>query len=188
MRDVAGYVSSYTVCNEKGELFRLDLVKQAGFYQISEFTGTNDSDNFIIEQTNRAGSPKVSAFDKSSGSMLGSLKSNDMLDSEDNVVFRLHSFSNTHHQALMQEFDADEEDFVAISKERSEPFALFITLPKKHPAKSGIFSRIKSMASNITHPHDEIMQVIILDKNAYDERMMYTIAVILHDRGGLQIN
>lgn len=187
MHTVRGYVSSYTLSEDDNPLYHIDLLKQLGFYQISEFTSPRGASPFIIEQTNRIGTPKVAAFDKETGQMLGAFKTNSLINSSEELVLNVCPISQLQEQELLAEFGSSDDDYIAVSPENNTPVALFIRLPKQLH-KYGIFSRIKSMASHIGKTNSLVMQLIILEPQICDERMLYAIAIILHNRGGLQLN
>lgn len=184
--DVQEYIASYSIHDEGKELFNINLMKQKGFYQLCEFTESDERCNFVIEQTNRAGTPKVAAFDKETGLMLGTFKTNSLVDQDEDFVFQLLEFSKTKHQRLMEQYNACADDFVALDRDK-KPAVLFIHLPKINQPKPGLLSKIKSMANNISQVKHDVYQVVILNNELCDERMFFAIGVILHDRGGLQI-
>ncbi len=187
MSSTRGYVSSYTLTDESKELFQIDLLKQMGFYQISEFTSPSGESPFIIEQTNRVGTPKVAAFDKETGQMLGAFKTNSLIDSAEELVFKVCRMSELNDPELVSEFGNSDDDYVAVSLDGQTPIALFISLPKHHH-KDGLFTRLKAIANQIGKSGHNVLQLVILEPKVCDPRMLYAVAVILHNRGGLQLN
>lgn len=184
-QDTQHYVASYGIHDGSTELFSIDLTKQKGFYQLSEFVAPQQKNNFMIEQTNRAGTPKVVAFDKQSGSMLGNIKTNSLIDQDEEFVFELFEFSKTTHTQLMKKHEATPEDYIALDKQQN-PAVLYIHLPKEKDQKKGLISKIKSMAGERPERKQNVFQVVILNSELCDERMCFAIGVVLHDRGGLQ--
>ena len=184
LRNVRTYVTSYTLRDDDVELYKLDLNKQMGFYQISEFVASNGSDHFIIEQTNRVGTPKVAAFDKDSGRMLGSFKGNHFVDSDERLLFSIKSVAQLKG---LDEEDCDKDDFAAISAEHQHVIALFCHLPRK-PKSGHLLAHLKILLRGISSAPKDIYKIIIKDPDQCDHRMLCAIAVLLHSRGGLQID
>lgn len=186
LQSLAGYVSSYTL-REEQDLYTIDLLKQTGFYQISEFASPDGKNHFIIEQTNRIGTPRVAAFDKETGSMLGAFKTNTLVGSDEQTVCNVVPLGSLENRALIKDFSATEDDFVAVKPGDTMPAALFMRLPKRCGQAHRLLGKIKSMANHLGKvPHD-VFELVILDDTLCDERMLYAIAVILHNRGGLQL-
>lgn len=179
------YITSYTLRSADRVLYTLDLNKQMGFYQISEFVPVDDDNPFIIEQTNRVGTPKIAAFDKDTGSMLGTFKGNNFVDSDESLIFTIESV------AQLAEGDAAlecaEEDFVAVAAEDRHIMALFCHLPRDS-RKHSLFSRIQHSLRQFSNSPKDIYEILIKDTDCCDYRMLCAIAVILHSRGGLQID
>lgn len=182
------YVTSYTLREQESDLFHLDLNKQMGFYQISEFIAVSGDGNFIIEQTNRVGTPKIAAFDKDSGTMLGAFKTNSLIDSSEQLQLTVKRLEGLEDPSLMNQFDGSAEDYAAISPDNEKVIALFIRLPRKNHKSRGLFSRLCTMATQIANPTQDVMEIVMLNDQPCDSRMLYAIAVILHSRGGLQLN
>lgn len=185
MRGIRTYVTSYTLRDENNELYSLDLNKQMGFYQISEFVAVNGTDHFIIEQTNRVGTPKIAVFDKDSGRMLGTFKGNHFVDSDESRIFTIESVAQLQHQGANLNYS--EEDFAAVAADDKRVIALFCHLPRK-PEGMHLLRRLRIALSRLMKagPKD-IFEIIIKDEQCCDQRMLATIAVILHNRGGLQV-
>lgn len=177
-------MTSYTLRSEDAELYTLDLNRQMGFYQISEFVAINGSDHFIIEQTNRVGTPKIAAFDKDSGRMLGTFKGNQFVDSDENVIFSIESVSQLLHRD--DDTPCNEEDFAAVAADK-RVVALFCHLPRM-PQRGRILSRLKLALRRMSSAPKDVFEIVIKDDRCCDDRMLCAIAVILHSRGGLQID
>lgn len=197
LQSLAGYSSSYLLRDTEQELYAIDLLKQKGFYQISEFTSPADNPHFIIEQTNRLGTPKIAVFDKESGTMLGAFKTNRFINDEDEVLFELVTLQKLQNSALLQDFKATDNDFAAVPFDREKqsplvnctvPMALFLKLPRAGRTKNRILKSIRSVAAHLTRTPRDVSELVILDDSICDPRMFYAIAVILHNRGGLQLN
>lgn len=184
-RGIRTYVTSYTLRSEDMELYTLDLNKQMGFYQISEFVAINGTDNFIIEQTNRVGTPKIAAFDKDSGRMLGTFKGNQFVDSDESLIFNVECVS----QLLRSDDGATchEEDFAAVAADDKRVVALFCHLPRI-PQRGRLFARLKLALQGLSNTPKDVFEILVKDDHCCDERMLCAIAVILHSRGGLQID
>lgn len=184
-RGIRTYVTSYTLRSEDTELYTLDLNKQMGFYQISEFVAINGTDHFIIEQTNRVGTPKIAAFDKDSGRMLGTFKGNQFVDSDESLIFSIESVSQLLHRD--DDIACDEEDFAAIAADNHRVVALFRHLPRI-PERKQLLTRLKLALRRFSNAPQDIFEIIIKDDHCCDHRMLCAIAVILHSRGGLQVD
>lgn len=197
LQSLAGYASSYILRDTERELYAVDLLKQKGFYQISEFTSPDETPHFIIEQTNRTGTPKIAVFDKETGNMLGAFKTNRFINHEDRVLFEVVPLDKLRDDALLHDFTATGDDFAAVpfNHEQQSPIlhgarpkALFLRLPRSTRTKHGIFKKIRSMTAQLTKTPREVLELVILDDDICDPRMLYAIAVIIHSRGGLQLN
>lgn len=156
-----------------------------GFYQISEFVAINGTDHFIIEQTNRVGTPKIAAFDKDSGRMLGTFKGNHFVDSDENLIFTIESIAQLRNED--NDFDCAEEDFAAVAADDQHVVALFCHLPRK-PERGQLLTRLKQSINRLSNTPKDIYEILIKDPRCCDHRMLCAIAVILHSRGGLQID
>lgn len=185
MRGIRTYVTSYTLRDEDNELYSLDLNKQMGFYQISEFVAVNGTDHFIIEQTNRVGTPKIAVFDKDSGRMLGTFKGNHFVDSDESQIFTIERVAQLRHRNV--DLSCHEEDFAAVAADDKRVIALFCHLPRK-PERKHLLRRLKLALSQLMKaPPKDVFEIIIKDEQCCDQRMLAAIAVILHNRGGLQV-
>lgn len=184
-RGIRTYSTSYTLRDEDDELYTLDLNKQMGFYQISEFVALNGSDHFIIEQTNRVGTPKIAAFDKDSGRMIGTFKGNRFVDGDENLIFTVENIAQV--RSADTDYDCAEEDFAAIAADDQHVVALFCHLPRK-PERGQLLTRLKQSINRFSSAPKDIYQIFIKDQHCCDPRMLCAIAVILHSRGGLQID
>jgi hypothetical protein len=187
LRNDRTYVSSYKLRSDDEELYSIDLNKQLGFYQICEFVPANGTDNFIIEQTNRVGTPKISAFEKDSAKMLGTFKGNQFVDSDENLIFSIESVANLKNRDRATSTFCTDSDFVALAADQKRVIALLCRRPRR-PAGFHPLLRFKDSFFNLTktEPRD-VFEIIIKDEQCCDQRMLAAIAVIVHDRGGLYV-
>lgn len=187
MRSLRSYATSYTLRQGESELYTLDLNKQMGFYQISEFVSPTDENNFIIEQTNRIGTPKIAAFDKDTGSMLGVFKSNRLYDKNDTPVLEIHSTSKLPEHVLRTIECSGPDDVVAVTKETGSIEAIFCHLPRNDGKGFGLSRRIRQFARQFSSASQDVLEILILDEENCDVRICCAIGVILHNRGGLPL-
>lgn len=180
------YVTSYTLRYENSELFTIHLNRQLGFYQISEFISPDARENFIIEQTNRVGTPKIAAFDKDSGNMLGVFKGNTLLDVNETPVFHIKPISSITTDHLCPVKDGNPEDYAGVVHERQNVAAIFSRLPHRY-SKQGVVARLRRWSHSLTNAPLDVLEAMIVEENLCDLRMFCAVAVILHSRGGLQI-
>lgn len=186
LRGVRTYVTSYTLRDENKELYSLDLNKQMGFFQISEFVAANGIDHFIIEQTNRVGTAKIAAFDKNSGRMLGTFKGNQFVDMDENLIFSIERVAQLQQDGAGTTYK--EEDFAAVAADDKRVIALFRPLPRQ--LNRGHLLRRLALSLNqfLKSGPKNVLEIVIKDEHCCDHRMLAAIGVLLHNRGGLQID
>lgn len=185
LRSTRSYSSSYTIRQGHDELFTLNLNKQLGFYQISEFVSqTANHNNFIIEQTNKVGKPKIAAFEKDTGLMLGVLRGNVLLNEHEETVFEVRSLKDLDEQSLRRLSVSHTDDFAAVLPDGRSVAAVFHRLPRKDEDQK-LLNWLRRMAKLFTGDPKDIFEIDIVDPDLYDVRMYYAIAVILHSRSGL---
>lgn len=183
MRSTRSYVASYTIRQGHVELFNIHLHKQLGFYQISEFASENSKNNFIIEQTNKVGKPKIAAFEKDTGQMLGLLRGNILLNDSDETLVELKLARDLPENLISQLEPYNPDDYVAIAFNGSNAYivAVYYRLPKKDEDKS-LLRVARRLAKLFSGDPKDIFELEIWDEKVTDERNLFAIAVILHSR------
>jgi hypothetical protein len=178
------YVSSYRFSRDHKELFRVHLNKMAGFYLMSEFVGSKDDDNFVIEQTNRAGTPKISIYQKNSGILLGAVNGNLLLDGDENPIGELKSAESL-VQATNVRLAARDNDLALVNLADNKVTAVFSQLPRKetHPSWLTHLTKLTRLTSG---PKTGVMEIALLQDKSVDLRVILAAAVVVHSRGGLQ--
>lgn len=182
-----GYMSTYSLRHQNRELFTVHLNQQLGFYQISEFVAPGDADNFIIEQTNKAGKPKIVAFDKASGDLLGTFKGNTLINDSEEPVLEIKPLTKLEISFFFTLGDIYPEDSMAVNLRQREIAAFFYRLPRDSGRKSGIFGRLNQWLKRSTDDPQDVMEMHVFSDRACDLRMFCAIAVILHSREGLHL-
>ncbi len=186
MRGLRSYVTSYSLRTSDTELFTIHLNKQMGFYQISEFIGADKSQNFIIEQTNRIGTPKIAAFDKESGNMLGVFKGNTVLDHSEVPLFDVKPMVNLSSSIVCPTHEDNPEDYAGVINHSNTVAVIFSRLPHRY-ARRGLFTQLRQLANRLSNAPLDVLETMVIEENACDLRMLCAVAVILHSRGGLQL-
>lgn len=179
MRGMRSYVTSYTLRSNNSELFTIHLNRQFGFYQISEFSAPDGQENFIIEQTNRVGAPKIAAFDKDSGTMLGVLKGNTLLDANESPIMQIKMAADLTPDYERPVRECRPDDWVGVLEESKKVAVLFSRLESR-----GFFRRI---ITNLSKAPADVLNTVIIEDDICDIRMIYAVAVVLHSRGGLHL-
>lgn len=182
------YVASYTLRQEEAELFTIDLHKQMGFYQISEFVAPNGENNFIIEQTNKVGRCKIAVFDKETGNMLGIFRGNTLVNTSEEPVFEVHHLASLTESTLCPTSLSTPEDYAAVLTDNNTVAALFSHLPRRGPHGNGLVGHMRTWLGRISGNNQDVMEIDIWEEPSCDPRMHYAIAVILHSRRGLQLS
>lgn len=186
MRGMRSYVSSYTLRSNNAELFTIHLNRQQGFYQISEFLSpTYPRQNFIIEQINSGGAPKIAAFDKESGNMLGALMGNTLVDANDAPIFHVKPMLALSADLGYPLDQVNPDDFAGVTHEQNKIAAIFSRLPR-HDNQDGIVARVRSWAQRFSNAPLDVFEVQIKEE-VCDERLFCAVAVIMHNRGGLHL-
>ena len=186
MRGLRSYVTSYSLRTQDTELFTIHLNKQMGFYQISEFIAPDRSRNFIIEQTNRVGTPKIAAFDKDSGNMLGVFKGNTVLDASETPVFDVQPMQALSTSIVCPLHADNPEDYAGVLHEQRNVAVIFSRLPHRY-VRRGLFTRLRQFIHRLSNAPQEVLEVMVVEEDACDLRMICAVAVLLHSRGGLQL-
>jgi hypothetical protein len=187
MRGMRSYVTSYTLRCNNSEIFTIHLNRQHGFYQISEFLSASDPrQNFIIEQTNRVGTPKIAAFDKDSGNMLGVFKGNILMDANEAPVFHIKPVHALTGDSLCPLHEVNPEDYAGVLHEQKNIAAIFSRLPQRFNRES-ILARMRRWTHRFTNSPIDVFEVLMIEEEACDLRMLCAVAVILHSRGGLHL-
>lgn len=187
MRGMRSYVTSYTLSCGNSELFTIHLNRQLGFYQISEFISPDSHKNFIIEQTNRVGTPKIAAFDKDTGNMLGIFKGNTLVDANETPIFHVQSMMNLATDCVCPAQENRPEDYAGVMHEQKNIAAIFSRLPHRLNNR-GPLTLLRRWAAHFTNAPVDVLEVMTIEEEAFDLRMICAVAVILHSRGGLQLN
>lgn len=182
-----GYVASYTLRQSDRELFTINLHKQMGFYQISEFVAPDSENNFIMEQTNKVGRCKIAAFDKDTGNMLGIFKGNILVDTSEQPVFEVHDLAYLSETTVCPTNLSTPDDYAAVLTGERTVAALFTQLPRRGAQGPGLFGRLRQRLKGLLGGHQDVMEIDILEEPGCDPRMHCAIAVILHSRRGLQL-
>ncbi len=186
MRGMRSYVSSYTLRCNNAEFFTIHLNRQQGFYQISEFLSPNDSkQNFIIEQINSGGAPKIAAFDKDSGTMLGALMGNTLLDANDAPILHIKPVAALSTELGYPLDQVNPEDFAGVTHEQNTIAAIFSRLPLRDN-QDGIVARVRSWTQRFSNAPIDVFEVQIKEE-VCDQRLFCAVAVIMHNRGGLHL-
>jgi hypothetical protein len=185
MRSLRGYSTSYTLRQDDQELFTIHLNRNKGFYLISEFQSPDPSQNFIIEQTNRVGTPRIAAFDKESGNMLGAFKGNTLLDSNDTPIFEIQPISKVTDIACPPVRN-NAENYAAVRCGEPAIGVIISLLPQQYAA-AGLLSSLRRLTRRLTSAPQDVLEVVMMDGTACDLRMLCAVAVIMHSRGGLQL-
>jgi hypothetical protein len=186
MRGMRSYVTSYTLRLADSELFTIHLNKQMGFYQISEFQSPDKSQNFIIEQTNRVGTPRIAAFDKESGNMLGAFKGNTLLDGDDSPMLDIKPMSKISDIACPMIEDSP-EDYAGVLHGQATIGLILSRLP--HPyARRSLITQLRRLTRRLGNVPRDVLEVVVVEDGVCDLRMLCAISVIMHSRGGLQLN
>lgn len=186
MRGMRSYVTSYTLHLDQAELFTIHLNKQMGFYQISEFQSPDKSQNFIIEQTNRVGTPRIAAFDKESGNMLGALKGNTLLDRDESPTLDLKPMSKITDIACPLIEDSP-EDYAGVLHGQASVGVILSQLPHRY-ARRSLLTQLRHFTRRIGNTPRDVLEVVVVEDNVCDLRMLCAVGVIMHSRGGLQLN
>lgn len=186
MRGMRSYVTSYTLRLDQVELFTIHLNKQMGFYQISEFQSPDKSQNFIIEQTNRLGTPRIAAFDKESGNMLGALKGNTLLDRDESPTLDLKPMSKITDIACPLIEDSP-EDYAGVLHGQASIGVILSQLPHRY-ARRSLLTQFRQFTRRTGNTPRDVLEVVVVEDNVCDLRMLCAIGVIMHSRGGLQLN
>lgn len=182
-----GYVASYTFRQDGKELFTINLHKQMGFYQISEFVAPDSANNFIMEQTNKVGLCKIAAFDKDTGDMLGIFKGNVLVDTSEQPVFEVHHLARLSETTLCPTSLSTPDDYAAVLTGENTVSALFTHLPRRGAQGAGPVGQLTQWVKGLLGGHQDVMEIDILEKPGCDPRMHCAIAVILHSRRGLHL-
>ena len=187
MHGMPSYVTSYTLRAGHSELFTIHLNRQLGFYQISEFISADAERNFIIEQTNRVDAPKIAAFDKNTGNMLGAFQGNTLLDADDEPVFHVKQMISLSTDCLCaMQGEGNPEDYAAVLHEQKNVAAIFSRLPRGKDDK-GLISRMRHWTNRLSSSAD-VLEALVIEEDVCDLRMICAVAVILHSRGGLHLH
>jgi hypothetical protein len=186
MRGLRSYATSYTLRQGGSELFTIHLNKQMGFYQISEFLSPLNHQNFIIEQTNRVGTPRIAAFDKESGNMLGAFKGNSLLDSNDTPVLDLKPMSKI-ADIVCPLIEDSPEDYAGVLHQQAGIGLILSRLPHRYVRRS-LLAQARHFARRFSSSPRDVLEMVVVENNVCDLRMLCAIAVIMHSRGGLQLN
>jgi hypothetical protein len=187
MRGMRSYVTSYTLRQDHSELFTIHLNRQLGFYQISEFIAAGTSGrNFIIEQTNRLGTPKIAAFDKDTGNMLGVFKGNTLLATNEAPVFHVAPMASLNTDCVCPVHRDALEDYAGVLHEQKNVAAIFSHLPYRESGE-GLMSRMRRWTNRFNSAPTDVLEVQVIEEDACDVRMICAVAVILHSRGGLHL-
>jgi len=186
MRGMRSYVTSYTLRSGNSELFTIHLNRQLGFYQISEFISTDAKRNFIIEQTNRVGTPKIAAFDKDSGNMLGVFKGNTLLDANEAPIFHIKPMISLSADSVCPAHTANPEDYAGLIHGQKNIAAIFSRMPHSYH-REGMASRLRRWTNRFTHAPVDVLEALVVEEDICDLRMICAVAVVLHSRGGLHL-
>lgn len=182
-----GYVSTYALRHQDRELFTVHLNQQLGFYQISEFVAPGESDNFIIEQTNKAGKPKIVAFDKLSGDLLGTFKGNTLVNDNDEPVLEVKPLTKLEISFFFTLGDIYPEDSMAVNLREREIAAFFYRLPRDNRKRPGILGKLNQWLKRSADDPQDVMEMHVFSDRTCDLRMFCAMAVILHSRDGLHL-
>lgn len=182
-----GYVSTYMLRHQNQELFTVHLNQQLGFYQISEFVAPAESGNFIIEQTNKAGKPKIVAFDKQSGDLLGTFKGNTLVNDSDEPVLEVKPLTKLEISFFFTLGDIYPEDSMAVNLREREIAAFFYRLPRDNRKRPGIFGKLNQWLKRGSDDPQDVMEMHVFSDRTCDLRMFCAMAVILHSRDGLHL-
>lgn len=180
------YVTSYTLRRDHSELFTIHLNRQLGFYQISEFISAGSGRNFIIEQTNRVGTPKIAAFDKDTGNMLGVFKGNTLLDANEAPIFHIKPMISLSADCVCPAHENNPEDYAGVVHEQKNIAAIFSRLPHRE-RREGLVSKMRRWTNRFTNAPVDVLEAQVIEETACDLRMVCAVAVILHSRGGLHL-
>lgn len=186
MRGLRSYVTSYTLRQGDAELFTIHLNRQMGFYQISEFLSPLGRQNFIIEQTNRVGTPRIAAFDKESGNMLGVFKGNNLLDGSDTPVLDIKPMSKI-ADLICPLIEDSLEDYAGVLHQQAGIGVILSRLPHRYVRRS-LLKRLRHFARRFSSSPRDVLEMVVVEDGLCDLRMLCAVAVIMHSRGGLQLN
>lgn len=187
MRGMRSYVTSYTLRQDHSELFTIHLNRQLGFYQISEFISAGAKRDFIIEQTNRVGTPKIAAFDKDSGNMLGVFKGNTLMDANEAPVFHVKPMIGLSADSVCPAYEDNPEDYAGVVHGQKTIAAIFSRLPHRDK-RTGLLSRMRGWTTRFTtNAPKDVLEALVIEEDACDLRMICAVAVVLHSRGGLHL-
>lgn len=181
MRGMSSYATSYTLRSDNSDLFTVHLNRQLSFYQISEFISAAPGDNFTIEQTNRVGTPKIAAFDKESGNMLGVFQGNTLMDVSEAPIFHLTTIHTLNADRTFPLHDFNPEDYAGVLHEQKKIAAIF-----SHRG-TGWLARMRRWLQRFTNAPMDVLEVKLIEEGICDLRMICAVAVILHNRGGLNL-
>lgn len=186
MGAMRSYATSYSLRQDQKELFTIHLNKHMGFYPISEFLSPQNRQNFIIEQTNRVGTPRIAAFDKETGNMLGAFKGNTLVDGNDSPLLDIKPMSKITDFACPLIEDSP-EDYAGVLQNRAGLGAILSRLP--HPyARPGLMTKLRQFTRRLGNAPRDVLELLVIEDGLCDLRMLCAVAVIMHSRGGLQLN
>jgi hypothetical protein len=179
------YASTYRFTQNNLELFRVHLNKKNGFYLMSDFVGSNESDNFVMEQTNRMGTPNIEIYQKTTRNLLGVIQGNCLLDNTENLIAELQSAKSMAQDTLVR-LTAQEGDVAVVTPADNKVVAVLSRLPRKqmHPTWLTKLTKWVRLAGGANH---NAMEISVLQDKPLDLRLLLAAAVIAHSRGGLQV-
>lgn len=181
----SGYTTSYTIKRGNSELFNVNLYQQGGFFQMSEFVAPHGRGNFIIEQINKSRRPKIAAFDKDSGAMLGILKEDVLFDLNEAEVFQLRPIAEVIQLSDYEQPEGYPDDWMAVVGQDQASAAIFARLPAPSDPDQSSISRLRGWLENLSHKPKAVMRIDISRPEACELRMFCAVAVIIHSRRGI---
>lgn len=177
LRTARSYVTSYTMRQANSKLFTIDLHKQMGFYQISEFAhNKDDALNFTLEQTNRLGPLKISVFEKHSALMLGSLKGMEVVDESESVLYEVLS-APTKADKAPDNRRSNPSQLKGVTPTGGE--AVRFTRIAPHRNKSSVLSKLATWGTHFAAAPKDIMKIEIDDDDLCDMRLHCAIGVVM---------
>lgn len=183
----SNYAHSYLLRQNDRELYRVNLHLERGFFELSEFVGTNNRENFMIEQTSKNTTVKVNIFDKLSGSQIALLNNNVLKNDHEQPLLELKRLSHLPSPTRRSiDADATDDDYAAIG-EKNLVVATFIRLPKPSAYQAGLLTRISRWAKNKGQTPTDVLEVNILAPQICSVRALCALSVIAHARRGLQL-